>query len=134
MGWRPRTHLVRRKRQAFLIPYIAGCNFPDCSGPDQFLKVFPGVGMHFRTDLTDIRKESLSVKCTQPRFVQHQVIDRGVGKAEKHLVRYCFCQFIVFKQIRQQPVGVITADRAQNHISFRIPESRMAYGKSLTRS
>ena len=50
------------------------------------------------------------------------MIDRGIGKAKEDFVCDCFLQLIVIKQIRQHPIRVIAADRAQYHINLRITE------------
>ena len=55
--------------------------------------------------------------------MQHEVINGGIREAEKHLVCHCLCQFVVLKQIRKQPISIISADSAQNHVDIRVAES-----------
>ena len=66
--------------------------------------------------LTDIRQKRLPVKRIQPQLMQHQVIDRRIGKPQKDFFVQRFLQFLMFKQIRQQPIGIVPTDRAQDHI------------------
>ena len=89
--------------------------------------------MHLRSQFADVRQERLAVESAQSDLMQHQVVDRGVGKAEKNLVGYGFRQLIVIKQIRQQPISVVPADRTQDHINFRIPEGRQQILRSFFR-
>ena len=42
-------------------------------------------------------------------------------------------QLVVIKQIRKQPVGVIPADCAQDHVDFRISESFEQIGSPVFR-
>ena len=54
--------------------------------------------------------------------MQHHVVDRCVGKAEKHFAGDGPAQFIVVEQIGEQPIGVVPADGAEDHINLRVAE------------
>ena len=92
------------------------------AGVDQLLEETARVGVHLRTQFADVRQERLAVEGPQPHPMQHEVVDGGVGEAQKHLVGGGPLQRAVFKQIRQQTVGVVPADGAQDHVDLRIAE------------
>ena len=46
-----------------------------------------------------------------------------VGEAQKDFTVHSIFKFIVPKQIRQEAIGIISPDRAKNHLNIRISES-----------
>ena len=54
--------------------------------------------------------------------MQHHVVDRCVGKAEKHFAGDGLAQLVVVEQIGEQPIGVVPADGAEEHINLRVAE------------
>ena len=60
--------------------------------------------------------ETTARKGIQPQLMQHQVVDCRIGKPQKDFFCSALLQFLMFKQIRQQPIGVVPTDRAQDHL------------------
>ena len=113
------------KCRAFTIPDIARAYLLYCAGCEQFLKILPRIGQHFIFKLAHIRQKRLAIKRMDACFMQHEMIHRRIGKAEKNLLAISgrMQQFIMSKQMRQQPVGVISANGAQYHVDRRITKS-----------
>ena len=107
---------ARRPVRALIIPYVAGRDLPDAPGAQQLPEVPRRVGQHFVFHLAHVRQEGLAVECVQPQFVQHQVIHRGIGKAQEDFRLQRPPQRIVFKQMRREAVGVVPADGAEDHV------------------
>ena len=59
------------------------------------------------------------------------MVDRRIGKAEEYLIRNHSGQFPVFKQIRKQPVGIVPADGAEDHIDSGILQGLQQIGSAL---
>ena len=105
----------------------------DAAAREKLLKILPGVGQHRPVQLADVREERLAVKCRQPDLVQHHVVDRCVGKAEKHFAGDGPAQFVVVEQIGEQPIGVVPADGAEDHIDLRVAERREKIRRAILR-
>ena len=122
IGGHRRADLIGAEILAGLVPGVARCDRRDVPGADQFFKVPPRIRQHVRAELANIGQERLPVKRGQTDLVQHEMIDRCVGKAEKNFVRHGFLQCIVLKEIRRKPVGVVAADGAEDHVHLGVAE------------
>ena len=78
-----RADCSRRPVRPFLIPDVARLNFCNFPGLNQLFKIGCRIWKHFMIHLTDIRQKRLPVKGIQPQLMQHQVIDRRIGKPQK---------------------------------------------------
>ena len=65
--------------------------------------------------------------------MQHKVVDGGIGKAEKHLLGNGLPQFVMVKQIRQQPEGIVPAVGAEDHVDLRVAKSLQKVLRPLLR-
>lgn len=65
--------------------------------------------------------------------MQHHVVDRCVGKAEKHFAGDGPAQFVVVEQIGEQPIGVVPADGAEDHVNPRVAERLQKVGGARLR-
>ena len=120
IGGHRRADLIGTEILAGLVPDVARCDRRDMPGADQFFKVPPRIGQHVRAELANIGQERLPVKRGQTDLVQHEMIDRCVGKAEKNFVRHGFLQGIILKEIRCKFVCIVAADGAEDHIHLGI--------------
>ena len=48
------------------------------------------------------------------------MIDRRIGKPQEYLICYRVSQFLVVKQIRKKPVGIIAANGTKDHVDLRV--------------
>ena len=98
------------------------------AGADQFLKIPAGVGQHIGAELAHIRQKTLAVEGGQPQLVEHQVVDRRVRKAQEDLGVQGAFQLLPAEKAGQQPVGVVPADGAEDHVGLLVPESLQQIG------
>ena len=61
------------------------------------------------------------------------MVDRGVRKAEKNLFADRALQLAAAEQVRQQPVGIVAADGAQNHLRRGVGERLQQVGGARLR-
>ena len=113
---------------AAVVPDRAGGDLPDGAGADQFLKIPAGVGQHPGAELAHIRQKALAVEGGQPQLVEHQVVDRRVRKAQEDLGAQGAFQLPPAEKAGQQPVGVVPADGAEDHVGLLVPESLQQIG------
>ena len=54
--------------------------------------------------------------------MQHEMVERGIGKAEENFIANGIFQRVVFKKVRCEPVCVVPAYRTEYHVGFTVAE------------
>ena len=60
--------------------------------------------------------------------MQHEVVDRRVGKAEEELGADGVFQLVVPEKIRQQAIGIVPADGGHDQVDLRVAEELQQIG------